>query len=274
MTTSQPTYARPVADLLELGCPPRSSGPAEYWHDYLAHGLTEAHVPELVRLASTRVQLEGEPDDEAIWGPIHAWRALGRLRAEAAIEPLLTMANELDRLGDDWFLSDAPRVFAMLGPPALEPLAEFLLNAENETYARVMAAESLRELARECPACRTPAIEGLCRALDQHARNDVTLNAFIIMYLVDLGAREAAEAIERAYAVGRVDVGVTGTWKSVRDELGVPGMGLVTAKSPRNPNSNPWVRKPLSASFRPESFQAVRDAQRKERRKQRRRRRR
>ena len=43
------------------------------------------------------------------------------------------------------------------------------------------------------------------------------VNGFIISYLLDLGAAEFTELIERTYAADRVDVGICGNWNVCRD---------------------------------------------------------
>jgi len=72
-----------------------------------------------------------------------------------------------------------------------------------------------------------------------------------------------AELIERAYAAGKVDPTLRGFWGEIRDELGVPGLGLAPtdipfdrwnymAKSrikPLIPNATPWEKgSPATAS--------------------------
>ncbi|MBW4442546.1 MAG: hypothetical protein KME10_15200 [Plectolyngbya sp. WJT66-NPBG17] len=62
------------------------------------------------------------------WSPIHAWRALGQLRAKAAVLPLLhKMSEEKEFEGwCDWMSTDLPAVFGLVGAPAIPVLAEFL----------------------------------------------------------------------------------------------------------------------------------------------------
>jgi HEAT repeat protein len=95
MTMSE-TYRDPVAQLLTLGDPRQEGRMASEWRDYPALGLTAEHVPELVRMTLDKdlhwTALEGAE----VWAPLHAWRALGQLRAESAIEPLLRLLNRID----------------------------------------------------------------------------------------------------------------------------------------------------------------------------------
>ena len=48
-----------------------------------------------------------------------------------------------------------------------------------------------------------------------------TLNAFLMSYLVDLKAVEAAPVMEKAFAADRVDISVQGDWEDVQIRLGL-----------------------------------------------------
>ncbi len=199
--------------------------------DYIAQvAVTASEIPELVTIASEWAEPIDWPDDKdfvAGYAPIHAWRCLAQLRAVQAIHPLLNLMDQLDKGGDDWYLEEFPHVFAWIGPDALEPLTGYLANDEHEVFARVAAAGALKELAGRHPEVRDDALKGLCDTLSQFQDTDETVNAFIISGLLDLEAVDAAELIERAHAANRVDISVNGNWNSVRQELGVEGLGLV-----------------------------------------------
>lgn len=44
-------------------------------------------------------------DSLEVWAPVHAWRALGQLRATEAIEPLITLFHDVE---DEWNNFDLP----------------------------------------------------------------------------------------------------------------------------------------------------------------------
>ncbi len=73
-------YTDPVAKLLtygEVGTLTRR----EPWSDYGELGFTEEHIADLIRMA-TDPDLHLSPQDSAeVRAPVHAWRALARLRA-------------------------------------------------------------------------------------------------------------------------------------------------------------------------------------------------
>src|SRR5437763_1053966 len=92
-------YLPPVDKLLTYGAIALTE-PA--WPDYVGElGLGPAQVPDLIRMATDHdLRFEEVPgDDIAFWGPVHAWRALGQLRALEAAAPLVVAFNDPD---DEW----------------------------------------------------------------------------------------------------------------------------------------------------------------------------
>ena len=199
--------------------------------DYVAlFDLTNEDVPQLITLARQWVEREDWPDDEddvTIYAPIHAWRGLGQLGAEEAIDPLLDMIGPLDETDDDWHLEEFPHVFAGIGPAAIPALAAYLADAGRGEFARVCVAHALCCIASRAPDRRDEVVRTLTEELARFADNPETFNGFLVTYLVDLAATESAETIERAYAADRVDVFAVGNWNEARRLLGVEGLGLV-----------------------------------------------
>ena len=81
-------------------------------------GLTAGQIPELIQMARDEELHRADSDSLEVWAPIHAWRALGQLRAEAAIVPLLRLLERIDEEDDDWVVEELPVVFGMIGPTA------------------------------------------------------------------------------------------------------------------------------------------------------------
>ena len=197
--------------------------------DYVAeYSLTEEHIPALISLATQWV--DAPADDVVVYGPVHAWRALAQLRATAAVQPLLDVQDQLDAVGDDWYLEEFPQVFGLMGPPAMEPLASYLGESAHAEYSLVNAASGLREIAVRFPETRGRIVALLTEQLAQHRAEE--LNAHLVSDLLDLNAVEAAETIERAFAAGVVDPSVAGDWGDIRQKLGVPGLGIAPDRSP------------------------------------------
>jgi Protein of unknown function (DUF1186)/PBS lyase HEAT-like repeat len=242
------SYAPPVDQLLTLG---EFAAHSEPWPNYLELGFRREHVPELIRLATNVARLwdHGEDEDvDEVWAPIHAWRTLGQLRAEEAIEPLIDLFDETD--DSDWVLEELPVVFGMIGRAAVPALSRCLADAENGLWNRIAAAEGLREIARE-EAAREEAIRALVKQLEKWYRQDATLNAFLILYLAELKATEAAPLMETAFEKGAVDEFAAGDWEDVQVDLGL--LPERTTPRPRMfnvPARQPFVSPPAAQSGR------------------------
>ncbi len=207
------TYTGPVARLLELGEP--DFGPE--WMDYREYGLSEADIPELIRLATDKeLNYEDEELPES-WAPEHAWRALGQLRAVQAINPLINLFQPLEE--NDWLVDDMPRVFALIGPEALPALAVYLVYPYRSYSPRVTAAGCIAEIGKTHPEARESAAQILMDQLTKYRENDLTLNGFLVAHLVDLKAKKAYGLIRAAYASGSIDEMVV-SYEEVEEELG------------------------------------------------------
>ncbi len=208
-------YPPPVDQLLALG---DVRGDRE-WRDYPALSLGPEHVPDLIRMATDHDLNWADEESDAVWAPLHAWRALGQLRAQAAIEPLLGQFEELD--DSDWFTEDMPEVFGLIGPVAIPALAAYLADEEHETYPRVTAVTCLQQIGEQSSEARDDCVAALTRQLEAFRQNDPTLNAFLILSLTKLQVVEAAPLMERAFAEETVDELVMGDWDDVQVELGL-----------------------------------------------------
>ena len=72
-------------------------------------GLTSEHIPALIRMATDEELNWANADSLEVWAPVHAWRALGQLHAEEAIEPLMRLFHEHD--DSDWVGEELPIVY-------------------------------------------------------------------------------------------------------------------------------------------------------------------
>lgn len=217
----QVSYAEPVAKLLEIS-PTEWAIPTAKWLDYQKeYGLSEADIVELIRLATDEAlyyqEVEGDEEEPTNWGPVHAWRALGQLRASQAVEPLLHTL-EWD---DDYSLEDLPRVFGLMGPAAIAGLSKAIgqNSTEDSTIANV-AVEGLQKIAENFPEAQSEVAGVMLEQLSLFSENDPALNGFLINGLTDLKAEEALPLIEKAFKGDRVDDSLV-RWHSVQYEFGL-----------------------------------------------------
>jgi len=227
-TPIENSYTPPVSQLLSLGEPRGTE-----WRDYSALGIRVEAVPELIRMATDDALNDGPQKSKMVWAPVHAWRALGQLRAAQAIEPLLTLLHRIDDAQDDWLAGDLPKALALIGAAALDPAANYLADAAHGDWARVAASTTLGQIGCVHPELRAECVARLVKQLEQFAGQPETVNAFVISALWDLHAVEAMPVMERAFASGRVDESVNGDLEDVQIHFGLKA----EREHPRNPNS-------------------------------------
>jgi hypothetical protein len=219
MTNTLPyRYSPPVDRLLNYG----DCLKMREWPNYLELGLTTEHVPELIRMAKDEDLHFADTDSLEVWAPVHAWRALGQLRAEAAIEPLVALLARTDEdVEDDWTPEELPHVFAEIGPAAIPALTAFLADDRRGVYSRTAAANGLQHIAEKHPAARETVVAILMRQLEQFDDQEENFNAFLISSLADLKAAEALPLMERAFAADAVEEPIVGDWEDMQIEFGL-----------------------------------------------------
>ncbi|MFQ3584026.1 MAG: hypothetical protein SNJ85_03705 [Cyanobacteriota bacterium] len=231
-------YPAPVRQLFTYGDATDSiHNQLQGWPNYLQLGLTEAHSPALIQVLQSRSwewELD-EPEEEeyvAFWASIHAWRALGQLRAEAAIPELLRLIvlctarsaieeSEQIILSNDWIQDwigeELPLVLGLIGPPALPPLQELITQQLQEfrnttspdIYGFTTALDALQEIATGCrrfpntklgvplppanPAAASEILELLHAWLQPYAEQDPEINAWFISTFLDIQKRLPTE---------------------------------------------------------------------------------
>ncbi len=192
----------------------------ESWPNYLCElEITAEHIPELIRMATDDELNYADSDSVEVWAPIHAWRCLGLLKAEAAVEPLLSLfVGEEDA---DWTREEIPWVLGMIGESAIAPTALFLASRKNNEWDRAAAIQALEQIAVLHPALKESCIKRVASQLADFEYNSESLNAFLVSTLIELEAVSKAALIERVYRNGEIDDSVCGTWATVQIELGL-----------------------------------------------------
>ena len=200
--------------------------------DYVSElQLSAEHVPELIRMAVDKKLLWADGDGLEFWAPVHAWRALGQLRAEAAIEPLISLFDYDPE--DDWVGIELPRTLGKIGAAAIPALQVYLADQSRSYRERAVANDALKEIGRHAPELRAEVVAVLIQELEHFKQNSALLNGFILGSLLDLDAVEAAPVIERAFAANRVDETIVGDWGDVQVDLKLK----TRAELPQSPNS-------------------------------------
>lgn len=198
-------YSPPIDKLLTCG-----EAHFNKWPDYSSLGLSNIHIPELIRMIGDNDLHFADSEGTEIWAPVHAWRILGQLRAAEAVIPLLEQLYLIDEEQDDWVCEEFPEVFSMIGPAAVVPLGAFLKEQRRGLWAKVCAASSLEKIGNRYSEERDQCVELLIEQMKQFRDNDPTLNGFIISSLTDLKAQDSMETIREAYNEGCVDCTVMG----------------------------------------------------------------
>jgi hypothetical protein len=167
---------------------------------------------------------------------VHAWRALGQLRAEAAIEPLLSLLQLFEDDDDDAVAEELPRVYAMIGAAAIPALTAYLGDPTHGQFARAVAAEALDHIGQRYAAKRDDCVAALSGQLELFMENPIALNGLIVGSLLKLKAVESAPLIERIFAAGRIDLMSVGDWEDVQVELGLKAK----REHPKREAANAW----------------------------------
>jgi HEAT repeat protein len=211
------SYSTPVDQLLTYG-EGQLASPRD-WPNYLELGLGSEHIPDLIRMATDNQLSTADQESLEVWAPLHAWRTLGQLHAEAAIEPLLSLFETLE--DDDWVTQELPDVFGMIGPAALPALTTYLADSSHNESALISAISCVKNIATSWPEARSTCVALLIEQLELFSENEPGVNGFLILALVELQAKEAAPLMERAFAADCVDLIVMGDWEDVQVELGL-----------------------------------------------------
>jgi hypothetical protein len=209
-------YLPPLDQLVRLGEPECGH---TCWMDYPGRfGLGQEHVPELVRMLRDPEWAEADGDSPMVYASVHAWRALGQLRAEAAIPALLDLIREADE-DDDWVTEDLSTVFEHIGRAAFDPLVALFRDRSAGEKARVRAASAFTDVVRAAPDLRGEAVRVLTRALDAYTPESASLHVYLISDLLQLQALESLPSMRRAFQEDRVDTDLM-DWEEVEVTLG------------------------------------------------------
>jgi hypothetical protein len=237
-------YQPPVDRLLAFGV--AEPGFPERWPDYAPLGFTDEHVPELIRLMmDDELTRHGEDSPETYAGA-HAWRVLGQMRAEPAIDALIRLLDD----DDDWVRAEVPQVLGLIGPAALDPLRARLpaVSREPDPWVAVNVVEALVRLAERFPEVRPAVVDAAAGQLRWWARQDEVVNTYLVHALMELKAVETADLVKTVCEAGAVDPLFGVDWEDVQVAFGL----LPERRTPREGMFRgpfrPTLRQPTSGA--------------------------
>ncbi len=211
-------YVDPVRQLLTFG--ESTEFNHKKWPDYVTRfGFGPEHSDALIRMACDAQLSALDREAIEVWAPLHAWRALGQLRAEAAIEPLLALFDP-STIDDDCII-EVPEVFGMIGPAAMAPLAAYLADRSHLEWSMVAAMSGVAAIVERHPEYRDIGIEIVAKMLPQRRNESKVVIGAAVSRLVELRAVEAIDAIRAAFRRGAVESLFHGTLEVVEIELGL-----------------------------------------------------
>ncbi|NES82872.1 MAG: DUF1186 domain-containing protein [Moorea sp. SIO2B7] len=218
-------YQFPVSELLNYG----ECSNYEEWRNYVQElNFEEQHIPELIRMATDEELNQADSDSKEVWSPLHAWRALGQLKAMEALEPLLGLLNKSE--DDDCISGDFAKFCSLIGLESIPLLKIFLADSSNNLYARVDVAEALTTLSQNYPETRESNIAAITQELKKYRDNDPSFNSLLIDFLVDLQAVEEINLIEEVFKANQVDTSWGEDWEDIQVEFGIKTRDEVTPR--------------------------------------------
>ncbi len=200
--------------------------------DYLSLGIDKEHIPELIRIIqNAEYFIYNLDEDDEDWGaPIHAWRALGQLKAITAVPALINLLEENEELDLDWVMDEIPDVMAKIGPACIPSLEKYLKNPKRLEWASVTTTVCLAKIGTTNPESRLECIKVLENSLKNYKKNTKDFNAFLISSLTDLKAVESDALVKRAFDSNAVELSMMGDYEEYQIEVGLLDKRITPAK--------------------------------------------
>ena len=230
-------YSSPVNCLLTLG-PGRSEAAARFtpdhvaWPDYpAACGLGDKDVEPLVAMLDDLAldQREGT----MAWARVHAYRALGQLKAGAAGTALIHAFNTAIMQKDARARAELPVVLDMIGASICDPAIASLKDRSLDPYVHVVIASVLAGIGQARARLRPRCVQALMAALQHGSQNDPRLNSGLILSLKLLNTPKADKLIQQVCRDGLADE------RMLQYALQDSSVVKAPAAAGRGPQSNP-----------------------------------
>jgi hypothetical protein len=147
-----------------------------------------------------------EASDDTLWMPVHAVKLLGIMADPQALPQLINALVLADEMGYDWVMEDLPTVFGRIGPPAVEPLTEFIQahsGGSEFQWPRIDAADGLVAIAIHYPQERERVLSFLHGLFSEG--EDPEFLGFVAAYLLDLNDPSSLPVLEEAFNKELID---------------------------------------------------------------------
>lgn len=209
------SYLPPVARLLSLGMPQQYQ--AGLTEALKSIPLSEADIPELLRLADDQALHELPGEDPACFGPVYAFKALADLATPSTLPSLLGLLPR--RVHDEWIAPSLQDALAQIGPTVLRPLAELMDDPGQEPRTREFVVQALETLVKKHPETREVVVGLIFRRLRNFSDQSYELNGALASALAWLGARESHDVVAEAYAAQAIDGKMFGDFDDWQKQL-------------------------------------------------------
>ena len=156
------------------------------------------------------------------WIELHVVTLLGMIGDPAVLPDLISMIMPSYYADFDWLLDYWGEVLGSFGPPAVEPLIDFIRETkgafrDNSDYseARIQAATALTFIAHEHPAEREKVLHCLLELLNDPAEDDIGFLSLLVECPLYLDRQHSLKTIQEAYRRGVVDPGIAGSYQDL-----------------------------------------------------------
>lgn len=192
----------------------------EPWTDYIkAYGFGPEDIDDLIVMATSQGLHNAKSDSSEVWAPVHAWRALGQLRAQQFIAPLLAALSFLH--DDDAASLELPKVLGLIGESAIAPCAAYLLSKVQDDACHGVVSSALRSVAKTHPHTRSQILEVFRLYMSDPHAAEPDLNGFVVSDLIDLHAVELIDEIRTLFQQNLVAIGICGDLEEVEISFGL-----------------------------------------------------
>jgi len=208
----------------------------EAWSNYTEEfAFDQSDINDLISVLIDPQFFTTETNSDKAWSIIHAWRALGQLKAQAAILPIIQYFEHI--VEEDMALQELHFVFALIGEPAIEPLMAYLkIDTDNE-YCHVLAVSALTEIAKLNSDFRAHILDNFVEYMRDPNLTTYDFNGLLISHLIDLKAVKVMDSIANLYKVDCVDHSICGDFEDVQI-----AMGVIESRTTQRPKYSMFAR--------------------------------